>query len=91
MIDMGVREYIICSMPNKIRTELEQEIVDAFIDTKAVNFDAIGSLIKKYGARAAKTGTDLVVIINRHNMLACGWPGPDIGRLQVNPTTQSGD
>jgi hypothetical protein len=31
------------TMPNEIRTELEQEIVDALIDTKAINFEAIGN------------------------------------------------
>lgn len=68
-------------MPN-IRTELEQELVDALIDSKAINLQAIGSIISKYGARAAKTGTNLVTIINKNFIINCGWPGPEIGQIQ---------
>lgn len=67
-------------MPKNIRTELEQELVNAFIETKAIDFEAIGNIISKYGARAAKSGTELVFVIDRHLSLACGWPGPEIGR-----------
>ena len=76
-------------MPNTIRTELEQEIVNALIDTKAINLEAIGSIISKYGARAAKTGTNLVTIINKHVIINCGWPGPEIGRAQVQRIGES--
>ena len=69
-----------------IRTELEQEIVNALIDTKVVNFEALGSLITKYGARAAKTGTDLTTIITKKSIIACGWPGPELGGLATRPT-----
>ncbi|MEP6915209.1 MAG: hypothetical protein ABJC89_06160 [Acidobacteriota bacterium] len=72
------------------RTELEQEIVSALIDSKAVNFEAVGSIISKFGARAAKSGTDLSVIVNRHNLFACGWPGPEIGRLPAQPVENNG-
>jgi hypothetical protein len=78
-------------MPNGIRTELEQEIVDAFIETKAVNFDAIGKIIAKYGARAAKTGTSLVNIINKNITINCGWPGPEIRQVQIAPMNKSSD
>jgi hypothetical protein len=76
-------------MTHNVRTELEQELVDALIDTKAINFEAIGSIISKYGARAAKTGTNLVTIINKHVMINCGWPGPEIGRLQIQHISES--
>jgi hypothetical protein len=68
-------------MPHNIRTELEQELVNAFIDSNAVNFDAIGSIVAKFGARAARSGTDLVTIINKNITINCGWPGPEIGRI----------
>ena len=64
-----------------IRTELEQEIVNALVDSNAVNFDAIGSIIAKYGARAAKTGTSLSAVIDKHSIIACGWPGPEVGGI----------
>ena len=76
-------------MPKLSRTELEQELVDAFIETKAVNFDAIGKIIAKYGARAAKTGTDLVTIVNKKFLINCGWPGPEIGRVVTNTIDES--
>ena len=72
------------------QSELQQEIVNTFIDSKAVNFEAIGSLIAKYGARAAKSGTDLSVIVNKFNMWACGWPGPEISRASVDALKANG-
>ena len=73
------------------RTELEQEIVNALIDSKAVNFEAVGSIIAKYGARAAKTGTDLTTIITKKSIIACGWPGPELGGLATRlPAGENG-
>lgn len=46
------------------RTELQKEVVEALVASKAVNFEAIGTVLSKYAARAAVTGTDLGVIIN---------------------------
>ncbi len=66
-----------------LRTDLEQEIVNALVDSNAVNFDAIGGIISKYGARAAKSGTDLTAIVNKHSIIACGWPGPELGGVAV--------
>jgi hypothetical protein len=71
-------------MAKNPQSELQQEIVNTLIDSKAVNFDAIGSMIAKFGARAARSGTDLSVVVNRYNIWACGWPGPDISRLSVD-------
>ena len=68
-------------MPRFIRTELEQELVDAFIETKAVDFEAIGSIVARYGARAARSGTDLTTIVNKHFLINCGWPGPEVGNV----------
>jgi hypothetical protein len=79
-----------CDMAKNPQSELQQEIVNTFIDTKAVNFEAIGSIIGKFGSRAAKSGTDLSVIINRYNFWACGWPGPDIGRLSIDANKPNG-
>jgi hypothetical protein len=77
-------------MPKQVRLELEQEIVNTFIDSKAIDFDACGNIIAKFGARAARSGVDLTFIVNRYNMLACGWPGPEIRRLQTQPTEIGG-
>lgn len=76
-------------MGNINRTELEQEIVDTLLETKAVNFEAIGKVIAKYGVRLAKTGTDFTAIINRNMIINCGWPiGPEFSRVQIQPTSE---
>ena len=62
------------------RTELEQEIVQALIESKAVDFDAAGTILAKYGARAALTGSEIVFATTRRFWLACGpIPGWDRG------------
>ena len=76
-------------MAQPARTELEQEIVNAMIDTKAINLEAVGKVISKYGERAAKTGTSLVTIINKNIIINCGWPGPEIGNTPIGPIGES--
>lgn len=46
------------------RTELQREVVDALIESRAVDFEAVGSVLAKYGERAARTGDGFAVIIN---------------------------
>jgi len=58
------------------RNKLEQEIVEALIDTNAINFDALGSVLSRYGADAARAGTPLGVIVNRNVYWACIPPDP---------------
>jgi hypothetical protein len=77
-------------MPKPIKTELEQEIINTFIESKAIDFDACGNIIAKFGARAARAGTGLTVSISKWNFLACGWPGPEIGRLQIQQGNEIG-
>lgn len=57
-------------MPHQ-RTELQREVAEALISSKAINFEAVGSIIAKYGARAAANGDALGVIINHRIMDAC--------------------
>ena len=58
------------------RTELHREVVEALVSTKAVNFEAVGSILSKYGARAAVSGEALGVIINRRVIDVCIPPEP---------------
>src|SRR5215831_19420955 len=46
------------------RTELQMEVVDALIQSKAFDFEAVGKVLGKYGSRAALTGDAIGVIIN---------------------------
>ena len=53
------------------RTELQREVVEALLSTKAINFEAVGSVISKFGARAALTGDAVGVILNWRVIDAC--------------------
>jgi len=46
------------------RTELQREVVDALLQSKAFDFEAVGKVLGKYGARAAKNGESIGVVIN---------------------------
>jgi hypothetical protein len=65
------------------RTELHNEVVQALIETKAVDFDAIGGVLSKFGSRAALTGSALGLIIGRHVMDLCIPPEPYINVLDL--------
>ena len=58
------------------RTELQQEVAEALISSKAVDFEAIGKVLSKYGARAARAGDGLGAIINWKVMDICIPPEP---------------
>lgn len=51
---------------SNIQTELHKEVVDALVSSKAINFEAVGSILAKFGARAATTGDTIGVIIGHH-------------------------
>jgi len=57
-------------MPQR-RTELQREVVEALISSKAVNFAAIGTVLSKYGSRAAQSGDGIGVIVNWRMMDIC--------------------
>ena len=61
---------------SNIRTELQREVAEALIASKAINFDAVGNLISKYGSRAARTGDAIGVIINWRSIDICIPPEP---------------
>ena len=46
------------------RTELQREVAEALISSKAINFDVVGSILSKYGARAAVNGDGIGAIVN---------------------------
>jgi hypothetical protein len=51
-------------MPVEKRTELQQEMIKALIESKAIDFEAAGGVLAKYGARAALEGNGLAFNIN---------------------------
>lgn len=58
------------------RTELQKEVAEALIQSKAIDFEVIGSVLAKYGARAALTGDAIGVIINSRVIQGCIPPDP---------------
>lgn len=50
-------------MPNT-RTELQKEVVEALVQSKAFDFEAVGKVLGTYGSRAALTGDSIGIIIN---------------------------
>jgi hypothetical protein len=60
------------------RTALQQNVVEALVNSKAINLDLVGATLGKFGETALLRGESIVTIINRHAFWACGWPGPDI-------------
>ena len=67
-------------MAGNKRTPLQDEVVRALIETKAIDFEAVGALFSKYGAQAALEGDSLVHIINKNVTWNCGMPGLDFFR-----------
>jgi hypothetical protein len=65
-------------MSNQIRHE---EIVKHFLDSKAVDFDALGKFVAQFGSSIVFSSRgDYGVRFGHYNILACFNPGP-IDRL----------
>ena len=60
------------------RTAFQQQVVEALIQSKAINLEAVGATMAKFGEKALLQGESLVSIINRNAIWNCGWPGPEI-------------
>ena len=72
------------------RTELQQAVVDSLIASKAVNFEAVGSVLAKFGERAAKSGDGLSFVVYSHFIRDICIPpepyGKEFGALQQEVT-----
>ncbi|KVZ03665.1 hypothetical protein [Burkholderia ubonensis] len=58
------------------RTELQAEVVRALNESNAVDFDALGTIIAKFGPRAAGTGDAIGLVINWRLIDFCIPPEP---------------
>jgi hypothetical protein len=65
-------------MPTENRSALQQQVVETLLQSKAIDLEAVGATLSKFGERAAMDGDTLVHIINRRFLWACGWPGPEL-------------
>lgn len=64
------------------RSKLQQQVVDALIDSKAINLEAVANVMATYGEQALRTGEDFATIINGNAVWNCGI-GPAIQHVQV--------
>ena len=69
-------------MTHDKRSAFQQQVVEALLESKAIDLEAVGAVMGKFGERAAREGETLVQIINLHNFWACGWPGPELDILR---------
>lgn len=69
-------------MPLNNRSPIQQEVVRALVESKAIDLEAIGAIFGKFGAGAALSGESIATIITGEAIWNCGWPGPDIGSLR---------
>jgi hypothetical protein len=58
------------------RTQLQQEVVDALLESSAINFEALGGIIATFGERAARAGSELGFVIGRRVLNYCIPPDP---------------
>jgi hypothetical protein len=58
------------------RTPLQQEVVDALLESSAINFEALAGIIAKFGESAARSGTELGFVIGRRVLNYCIPPEP---------------
>lgn len=65
-------------MKSEHRSAFHQQVVEALVQSKAINLEAVGATMSKFGERAILQGESLVSIINRNSIWACGWPGPEL-------------
>jgi hypothetical protein len=65
------------------RTPFQQEVVEALLESQAINVEAMGSIFARFGAKALLEGESLAQIIGREAIWNCGNPGPifDAGRI----------
>jgi hypothetical protein len=63
-------------MSTNKRTPLQQEVVEALLETKAINLEAAASVMARFGERALLNGESLAQIINHNAVWNCGYPGP---------------
>lgn len=75
---------------NKIpRSPFQQKVVEALLESKAINIEAVGATMAQFGHDAMKSGEPLATIITRNVIWNCGYPGPfavdDFAVPQINP------
>lgn len=58
------------------RSAFQQQVVEALLESKAIDLEAVGATFSKFGAKGALDGETLVSLVHRDFFWNCGWP-PD--------------
>ena len=58
------------------RSELQNEVARALVESKAIDFEVVGKVLSQYGARAALTGDTIGAILGRKCIDICIPPEP---------------
>ena len=58
------------------RTELQKAVVEALVNSKAVDFEKVGNVLAKFGERAAITGDSIGALIHWRVIDVCIPPDP---------------
>jgi len=61
---------------SKQRSELQQEVAETLVSSKAINFEIVGNVLAKYASRAAVTGDTIGAVINWRMIDICIPPDP---------------
>ncbi len=64
------------------RSALEQEVIGALVESQAVNFDAVGGVLSKYGAQLARNGDAFYFVVHGRVFDICIPPEQFVGRVR---------
>ena len=68
------------------RSELQNEVARALVESKAIDFEVVGRVLSQYGARAAVSGQTIGAIIGKRCWDICIPPEPylvNVGEVQA--------
>ncbi len=72
-------------MPGRTKlTELDREIASAIIDSKAINFDALGQVVAKFGSKSLLMDDDGWIRWCGSDMRLYRWPRPRLGIEEID-------
>lgn len=61
---------------SKRRSELQKEVIEALVSTKAIDFEAVGTVLSRFGAKAAVNGDAIGAVIHWRVADICIPPEP---------------
>ena len=68
------------------RSDLQKEVIEALVSAKAVDFDAVGSVLSRFGAKAAVNGDAICAVIHWRMIDLCIPPEPFQRALDLERT-----